>query len=371
MSNKQKVLTIAGTRPELIRLSEIIKKFNIFFNHKLIFTNQNFSKELSSYFIKNFDIKIDYNLKIKNKSPSSSIAEIFTKFEKVLDIEKPDACFVLGDTNSALSAIVAKKKKIPIFHYEAGNRCFDERVPEEVNRKILDHLSDINLTYSNSAKQNLLNEGIALKNVFKIGSPLYEVFNSNKSKIDNSKILNKLELKKFDYFVASIHREENLENANKIHFLFEFLNKIIKKYNKKIIFSTHPRTLKILKKNKIKLDSKIIISKPLDYFDYCKLQRNSIFVFSDSGSISEEAYIMNFKALNLRDTHERHEAMEITSAPMISFLKNTNLKFVENLIRNKKVLNKLEEYEVENVSTIVTNIVSSYIENINTFKYLK
>ena len=368
---KKKIITVAGTRPELIRLSEIIKKLNNYFDHKLVFTNQNYSKELSNYFIKNFQINTDYNLAINNNSSTSAIAEILLKFEKILETEKPDACFVLGDTNSALSMIAAKKKRIPIFHYEAGNRCFDERVPEEVNRKIIDHIADINLTYSNAAKQNLLNEGIPLKNIMTIGSPLYEVFNSNKLKIDNSKILKKLKLKISDYFVASIHREENLDNLNKLKFLLNFLEKVVNKYKKKIIFSTHPRTLKILKKNKIKLNKNIILSKPLDYFDYCNLQINSIMTFSDSGSISEEAYIMNFKALNLRDTHERHEAMEKTIVPMISFYKDTNINYIENIIKSNNNSNDLNEYKVKDVSTKIANIISSYTENINTFKYLK
>jgi len=368
---KIKIVTVLGTRPEIIRLSETIKKLNNYFNHKLVFTNQNYSKELSDFFFNNFKIKFDYNLNIDNKSPIKSISQILLKFDKVLNIEKPDACLILGDTNSALSMIAAKKKNIPIFHYEAGNRCFDERVPEEINRKIIDHIADINLTYSNSAKQNLIDEGLPLKNIFNIGSPLMEVYISNKKKIEKSIILKKFGIKENEYFLVSLHREENLNNIKNFKTIIELLNKIATKYKKKLIFSTHPRTFKVLKSKKIKTHKNIIFSKPLNYFDYCKLQIKSLLTLSDSGSISEEAYIMKFKALNLRETHERHEAMEKTIAPMMNFKLNSNIEIISKLLNEEVHYSYLEEYEQKDISHRVVKIIHSYIDYINTFKYLK
>ncbi len=367
---KPKLITVVGTRPEIIRLSEIIKKFDKFFDHRIVFTNQNYSKELSNFFFNNFNVKIDYHLNTNNNNPIKCIAEIFNKFETILTKEKPSACFVLGDTNSALSMIVAKKKQIPIFHYEAGNRCNDERVPEEINRKIIDHISDVNFTYSEAAKYNLIKEGLQLKYIFNLGSPLCEVYNANKTKIQKSNILKKLKLKKNNYFVASVHREENLENKYNFNHIINFLNEVSNTYKKRIIFSAHPRTLKILKNDKIKISKNIMLSKPFDFFDYCKLQTNSIFTFSDSGSISEESYIMKFRAINLRETHERHEAMEQGIVPMLNFKKNNNV----SLIKNSKDIcefSKLNEYEQLNVSDKISKIILSYISNINTFKYLK
>lgn len=371
MEKKVKLITVVGTRPEIIRLSSIIKKFNQNFNHKLIFTGQNFSKELSSYFFNNFDIKPDIYLKVNNQNPFNAIGEIIIKVDKILDEFKPDCFFVVGDTNSALSSIVAKKKQIPVFHYEAGNRCFDERVPEEVNRMVIDTLSDINLTYSESSKLNLLRENFSLDTVFNVGSPLQEVFQDNLEKIKKNEILNKLKLKEKNYILLSLHREENIENKKNLDQIISSLNYISEKMKKIIIFSTHPRTKKKLKN--YKLNKFIKIHPPFDFFSYNKLQISSLAVISDSGSISEESYILNFPAINLRETHERHEAMEKGVLIMSEFEKNkllTNLKYsINNQTEYKN--HRIKDYDQKNPSLKIIKIILSYINYVNKKTYYK
>jgi UDP-N-acetylglucosamine 2-epimerase len=370
MKKKIKVVTVVGTRPEIIRLSSIIKIFDKCFDHKLIFTGQNFSKELSNFFFKNFKIKPDIFLKINNLNQFKSIGDMIVKIEKVLDQINPDCFFVLGDTNSALTSIVAKKKKIPVFHYEAGNRCFDERVPEETNRRIVDAIADINITYSETSKLNLIKENVQLDRIYKIGSPLFEVFKDNQEQIKKNGILKKLKLKYKDFILLSLHREENVENFNNLTKIINSINFLTKKFKKKIIFSVHPRTESKIKK--FKLNKSIEIYKPFDFFSYNKLQSSSFFVLSDSGSISEESYILNFPALIIREAHERHEAMESGLIIMSDLDEQNLLMNINNTLTNfkdKKI--KIHDYEQDKVSLKIVNIISSYVHYINKKIYFK
>ena len=361
-----KLVTIVGTRPEIIRLSRVISNFNKYFKHYLIHTGQNYDYELNKIFFKDLKIKSpDYFLNISKTSPCSAVGDVIKKTETILKKIKPDAVFVLGDTNSCMALYAAKRLKIPTFHFEAGNRCYDQNVPEEINRVIVDHMSDVNLTYSNIARQNLLREGIKNDLVIKVGSPLYEVFNFYKKKINTSKILNKLKIIKDEYFLVSIHREENTCTTKQILNICNLLSKISKKYNKQVIFPCHPRIRNILQnKNKNK---KIRIIKPLRFTDYVNLQINSFVVLSDSGSISEESSILNFSALNLRDTHERHESMEEGGVMMVGLDKKRILNGIKMISSAKLNLkNKIvKDYKVLNLSDKITKIVASYIPYVN------
>ena len=363
---KFKLLTVVGTRPELIRLSEIIKLFDIKFNHRLVHTNQNYDKNLNDIFFNQLNIrKPDYILKNKYNTAVQFIAKTLDEIEKIIILEKPDVFFILGDTNSCLSALVAKKYKIPIFHYEAGNRCFDQRVPEEINRKVIDHISDINLTYSDYARQNLIKEGIQQDRIIKVGGPLKEVFLSNKIKIDKSQILKKLNLQENNYFLVSYHREENVDDEQKLKKFLFCLNQLSNKYKIKIIISTHPRTEKKLKKIMIKRNKLLKFEKPFGYYDYIKLQQNSLITISDSGSISEEASILNFKAISLRNTMERQEAMETPSVIMSNLEPEYLLRCVEFLIKEKKIRQIYKDYDVNSVSEKISKIILSYTQYIN------
>ena len=354
-----KTITVVGTRPELIRLSMVLKTLNKHIKNVLVHTGQNFDYELNKIFFDEMKIqKADYQINLKNSSPNITISKIFIEIEKIIFKEKPDAFIVLGDTNSCLSAYCAKRFKIPIFHIEAGNRCYDQRVPEEINRKIIDHISDINVTYSEIAKQNLLRENIDPDKVFNLGSPLYEVYNYYKKNILKSNILKKLKLKQNEFFLVSVHREENIENNLNFKNFINFLNFLYKKYKKKIIVSTHPRTMKKVKLLK-NFEKNIVFLKPFSYFDYSKLQINSKLVFSDSGSISEESSIMGFNAINLRSTNERQEAMEYGVVGMSHF----DFDVIENLINleNKKYSKEIvNDYKSKNFSKIFLKILLSY-----------
>ena len=369
MYKKLKIITIAGTRPELIRLSQIIKKFNINFDHKLIYTGQNFSAELSKNFFENFNIKPDINFNINNKNPIEAISQILVETNKIFKIIKPECLFILGDTNSALSCLVAKKMQIPIFHFEAGNRCFDQRVPEEINRKIIDSISDINLTYSENAKMNLIKENFEIDTIFKIGSPLREVFDKNIKKINKSKILRKIKVKKRNYILVSLHREENLDNEVRLNSFVKSLNFIAEKTKLKIVVSLHPRTKERIKLKKFKKN--IQFFKAFDFFDYNFLQKNSLIVLSDSGSISEESYILKFPAINLRDTHERHEAMEKAIVPMVNFDGVQILNTMNYLTKTSNNKSRIDDYEQKDVSERILKIVSSYINYVNRKNYFK
>ena len=314
--NKLKVMTIVGTRPEIIRLSRIISKLDRFCEHTLVHTGQNYDYELNEIFFEDLEIrKPDYYLNSSDANATRTIGKILISVDDILEKVNPEAILVLGDTNSCISLIAAKKRKIPTFHFEAGNRCFDMRVPEEINRKIVDHTADINITYSTIARDYLLAEGLPKDMVIKVGSPMLEVLNFYKKKIESSKILDELGIKKNNYFVASIHREENINSKNFLK-ITEILNNLEKKYNLPIIVSTHPRTRNKIKELNYKFQEKIRFLKPLSYSNYVNLQINSKAVLSDSGTINEESSILNFPALNIREAHERPEAMEEASVMM-------------------------------------------------------
>ncbi len=369
---KIKIVTVVGTRPEIIRLSSIINRFNSsnFIEHSLIHTGQNYDENLNNVFFKDLEIQNpDFYLNAAKESPSSTIGEILIKIDPILDKIKPDAMLVLGDTNSCISVIAAKKKKIPVFHFEAGNRCFDFRVPEETNRKLVDHISDINLTYSTNASNNLSNEGIPSDRIIKIGSPMYEVLSKSLPKIKLSSILKKLNLTKEKYFLISCHREENIDNLTNFNKLIESLNVLAKNYKLPIIFPTHPRTRNLIVERKPKLDKLINLIQPLGFIDYNQLQINSFVVLSDSGTISEESSILNFRALNIRESHERHEAMEQSSVIMTGLDKERILQGIESVknqqITNKRNILEVADYKIPNVSLKMERIILSYISYVN------
>ena len=369
---KIKIVTVVGTRPEIIRLSAVINRLNNsnFIDHKLIHTGQNYDKNLNEIFFQDLEIsKPDFYLDAAKASSSLTIGEILLKIDPVLDKINPDALLILGDTNSCLSAIAAKKKKIPIFHFEAGNRCFDYRVPEESNRRIVDHISDINLTYSSNASQNLLNEGIPADRIIKVGSPMNEIIHKNLSKIQNSNILSKLKLSKEKYFLISCHREENIDSPQNFKKLINSLNKICEVHKMPVIFPVHPRTRKMINTNSPKLNKLIKLIEPLGFIDYNQLQINSFVVLSDSGTISEESSILNFRALNIRETHERHEAMEEASVVMTGLEYNRILQGVE-CVKDQKTgdernIFKALDYKSTNVSLKIERVILSYINYIN------
>ncbi len=365
---KIKLVTVVGTRPEIIRLSRIIDKFDKYFDHVLVNTSQNYDRELNEIFFKDLKIrKPDYNLGLVKKNSIEFIGKSLIEINKILTKEKPDAFFILGDTNSTLTAIAAKKKKIPIFHMEAGNRCFDLRVPEEMNRKIVDHLSDVNLTYSKIARQYLIKEGLHPEKIIHIGSPLPEVFNYFSKQISQSKILKKLKIKKNQYFLASIHREENIEDKENFKNIFDFFNLITEKYNKPIIISTHPRTMSKIQ-NKKKLSKKIIFLKPMNFSDYNCLQVNSYAVLSDSGTITEETSILNLASINIREAQERPEGMEQSTVIMSGTKIFNLLNSLEVTIKQKNMnikFNKIDDYKSSNVSEKIPRIILSYIDQIN------
>lgn len=366
---KLKVMTVVGTRPEIIRLSAVINKLDKSeaIEHILVHTGQNYDYELNEVFFEDFKLKKpDYFLNSAVGTAIETIGNILINIEKVIDKEKPDAFLILGDTNSCLTAIAAKRRHIPIFHMEAGNRCFDQRVPEETNRKIVDHIADINLTYSDIAREYLLREGLLPDRVIKTGSPMYEVIKSKLDDINNSNVLNKLNLEKNKYFVVSAHREENINSERNFLNLVESLNAIADKYNFPVIVSTHPRTRKMIEEKGIKFNPLINLLKPLGFNDYVKLQIESKTVLSDSGTISEESSILKFKALNLREAHERPEAMEEASVIMIGLKKERILQGLEILeTQEKNTLREVYDYSMPNVSDKVLRIILSYTDYVN------
>jgi UDP-N-acetylglucosamine 2-epimerase (non-hydrolysing) len=368
---KLKVLTVVGTRPEIIRLSEVIKKLDATesIEHILVHTGQNYDYELNEVFFRDLGLrKPDHFLNAAGGNATTTIGQIIINIDPVLENEKPDAFLVLGDTNSCLCAIPAKKRHIPIFHMEAGNRCFDQRVPEETNRKIVDHISDINLTYSDIAREYLLREGLPADRVIKTGSPMFEVLNANMQQIDKSDVLSKLSLEKEKYFVVSAHREENINSVN-FEKLVATLNLIADKYKLPIIVSTHPRTRNKINEKGIQFNPLIQLMKPLGFHDYNHLQKNALAVLSDSGTISEESSIMNFPAVNIRDAHERPEAMEEASVMMVGM--NTErilqaLALLENQKRGtQRTLRQVSDYSMPNVSDKVVRIILSYTDYVN------
>lgn len=372
---KVNITTIVGTRPEIIRLSSIIKKIESTssINHTLIHTGQNYDFELNEIFFRDLGLrKPDHFLDVSKKSALASIGEMLIKIEQIFSSSFHDAILILGDTNSCLVAIAAKKYKIPVFHMEAGNRCFDQRVPEETNRKIVDTISDINLTYSDISREYLVQEGFPPERVIKTGSPMAEVLHQNLEKINDSDILDRLNLEEKDYFLVSVHREENVESNNFVKFL-ETLNALADLYKRRIIVSTHPRTRKKIDSlDDIKINNYISFLKPLGFFDYNKLQLNSKCVLSDSGTISEESSILKFPALNLREAHERPEAMEQSSVMMVGMNKERILQGIEIIKKQKNSdLNPVADYMDLNVSEKIIRIILSYIDYVNKRVYMK
>jgi UDP-N-acetylglucosamine 2-epimerase len=371
-----KVITIVGTRPEIIKLSCVISQMDKYMTNILVHTGQNFDYELNEIFFTELEIrKPDYFLDAVGENLATTIANILIKIDAVLDKEQPDAILILGDTNSCLSAIIAKRKKIPIFHMEAGNRCFDQRVPEEINRKIVDHLSDINLTYTEHARRYLIQEGLRPEMIIKTGSPMKEVLIKHADNINNSKILEKLNLQENNYFIVSMHREENIDNEVNFNKLLETLTEIAKYFNKPVIVSTHPRTRKKLEqKNKI-LDSRIIFMKPLGFLDYIKLQKSAFCVISDSGTITEESSILQFPAVTIRQVHERPEGMDEGALIMCGLeYKNVinSIKIVVDQLKTASILfNTVNDYEQINVSHKVVRIIQSYTDYVNRFVWRK
>ena len=370
--NKIKIVTVVGTRPEIIRLSSIINRLNKSksIDHFLIHTGQNYDHNLNDIFFKDLDIlKPNYYLDAAKETSTKTIGEILIKIDPILDEIDPDAILVLGDTNSCLSVISAKKKKIPIFHLEAGNRCFDMRVPEETNRRIVDHISDINLTYSSIAREHLINEGIKSDRIINVGSPMFEVIQKHKLKIERSKIIDKLKINKNKYILVSCHREENIDNDKNFESLTETLNCLADNYKLDIIFSAHPRTRKKFELKKPKLNKLVRLIEPLGFIDYNNLQINSYVVLSDSGTISEESSILNFKAVNIRESHERPEAMEEASVILSGLNYNRIIQSIESIKDQKEASQRnillVKEYNVPNLSIKIERIIMSYINYIN------
>ncbi|WP_434285735.1 non-hydrolyzing UDP-N-acetylglucosamine 2-epimerase [Aliarcobacter cryaerophilus] len=366
---KLKVMTIVGTRPEIIRLSAVIAKLeeSTAIEHILVHTGQNYDYELNEVFFNDFNLKKpDYFLNAAGCGASETIGKIIISIDLVFEKENPEAVLILGDTNSCLCAIPAKKRKIPIFHMEAGNRCFDQRVPEETNRKIVDHTADINLTYSDIAREYLLREGLPADRIIKTGSPMFEVINRKLDDINSSKILDELKLNKGEYFVVSAHREENISSDKNFLDLVDTLNTIADIYKLPIIVSTHPRTRNKINELNIEFNSFIQLMKPLGFNDYVKLQKDAKAVLSDSGTISEESSILGFPALNIREAHERPEAMEEASVMMVGLEKTRILQGLEVLVtQDEKTLRKVLDYSMPNVSEKVLRIILSYTDYVN------
>lgn len=363
-----KVMTVVGTRPEIIRLSAVIKRLenSKAIKHILVHTGQNYDFELNKIFFDDLKLKApDYYLDAAGNSPVETIGNILIKMDKVLTNEMPDAFLVLGDTNSCLAAIAAKKKRIPIFHMEAGNRCFDERVPEESNRKLVDHIADINLPYSDIAREYLIQEGYPIERIIKTGSPMYEVLTQNKEGILNSTVLDELKIEKDKYFLFSAHREENINEEQNFCDLIDSINGIASLYNYPVIISTHPRTEKKIKEMSISFHPLVRSMKPFGYFDYIKLQQNAKAVLSDSGTISEETSILGLKSLNIRQSHERPEAMEECSVIMTGLKKDRIIQGLKVLEENSNRTMQVKDYIVPNVSEKVLGIIISYRDYIN------
>src|SRR5665647_3420713 len=367
-----KVMTVVGTRPEIIRLSRVIAALDASpaIEHILVHTGQNYDYELNQIFFDDLGIrKPDFFLDAAGVTAAETIGQMLIKMDPLLENEKPDAFLVLGDTNSCLCAIPAKKRHIPIFHMEAGNRCFDQRVPEETNRKIVDHISDINLTYSDIAREYLLREGLSADRIIKTGSPMFEVLTYYLPAIESSDVLKRLGLEEGKYFVVSAHREENINSEKNFTGLMESLNLIAEKYQFPIIVSTHPRTRNKIEEKKIQMRPEVQFLKPLGFNDYNALQKHSYAVLSDSGTISEESSILNFRALNIRDAHERPEAMEEASVMMVGLRPDRILQGLIQLQEQKRGTQRnfrpVSDYSMPNVSEKMVRIILSYTDYIN------
>lgn len=366
---KLKVMTVVGTRPEIIRLACVLQKLDASpaIEHTLVHTGQNYDYELNEVFFEDLGLrKPDYFLNAAGGNAISTAGQILINIDPVLEEVRPDAFLVLGDTNSCLCAIAAKKRHIPIFHMEAGNRCFDQRVPEESNRKIVDHTADINLTYSDIAREYLLAEGLRPDRIIKTGSPMYEVLHTYLPKVERSQILETLKLRPANYFVVSAHREENIADERHFYGLVEALNTVARTYDMPLIVSTHPRTRKMIEKKGVKFDPRIVLSKPMGLSDYLALQIHAKAVLSDSGTISEESSILNFPALNLREAHERPEAMEEASVMMVGLNPERIMQALAQLELQQRGAERnfrpVADYSMPNVSDKVVRIILSYTD---------
>ncbi|MEZ9859223.1 non-hydrolyzing UDP-N-acetylglucosamine 2-epimerase [Vibrio splendidus] len=364
---KLKVMSVVGTRPEIIRLSRVLAKLDEHCDHVLVHTGQNYDFELNEVFFNDLGVrKPDYFLNAAGKNAAETIGQVIIKVDQALEEILPDAMLVLGDTNSCLSAIPAKRRKVPIFHMEAGNRCFDQRVPEETNRRIVDHTADINLTYSSIARDYLLTEGLPADRVIKTGSPMFEVLNHYMPQIDGSDVLSRLELEQGQFFVVSAHREENVDSPKQLAKLAETLNTVAEHYDMPVIVSTHPRTRNRIEAQGIKFHQNIQLLKPLGFHDYNHLQKNAKVVLSDSGTINEESSIMNFPALNLREAHERPEGMEEASVMMVGLGVNRVMQALQVLDTqpsgNERLLRPVYDYSMPNVSDKMVRIIHSYTD---------
>ncbi|CAK2924697.1 UDP-N-acetylglucosamine 2-epimerase (non-hydrolysing) [Vibrio crassostreae] len=364
---KLKVMSVVGTRPEIIRLSRVLTKLDEHCDHLVVHTGQNYDFELNEVFFNDLGVrKPDYFLNAAGKNAAETIGQVIINVDQVLEEIQPDAMLVLGDTNSCLSAIPAKRRKVPIFHMEAGNRCFDQRVPEETNRRIVDHTADINLTYSSIARDYLLAEGLPADRVIKTGSPMFEVLNYYMPQIDASDVLSRLGLQQGQFFVVSAHREENVDSPKQLAKLAETLNTVAEHYGLPVIVSTHPRTRNRIEAQGIEFHKNIQLLKPLGFHDYNHLQKNSKVVLSDSGTINEESSIMNFPALNLREAHERPEGMEEASVMMVGLHAERvmqGLKVLDSQPRGEdRLLRPVYDYTMPNVSDKVVRIMHSYTD---------
>lgn len=375
---KLKVMTVVGTRPEIIRLARVLTALDNSdaVEHIIVHTGQNYDYELNQIFFEDLGLrKPDYFLEAAGKTATETVGNILIKIDPLLEELQPEAFLVLGDTNSCLCAIPAKKRQIPIFHMEAGNRCFDQRVPEETNRKIVDHTSDINLTYSDIAREYLLREGLPADRIIKTGSPMFEVLNHYLPEIEKSDVLSRLNLEEGKYFVVSSHREENINSEKNFKGLIESLNAIAEKFGYPIIVSTHPRTRNMIDKMKVVVRPEIQFLKPLGFHDYNALQMRSYAVLSDSGTISEESSILNFRALNIRDAHERPEAMEEASVMMVGLSPERIMQGLTQLqqqkIGSERNYRRVSDYSMPNVSEKVVRIILSYTDYVNRIVWSK
>ncbi|HCC5835532.1 non-hydrolyzing UDP-N-acetylglucosamine 2-epimerase [Citrobacter farmeri] len=364
---KMHVMTVVGTRPEIIRLSRVMAKIDDCYEHTIVHTGQNYDYELNQIFFDDLGVrKPDHFLNAAGKNAAETIGQIIIKIDEVLEATKPDALLVLGDTNSCLAAIPAKRRKIPIFHMEAGNRCFDMRVPEEINRRIVDHTADINLTYSDIAREYLLAEGLPADRIIKTGSPMFEVLTHYADGIEHSNVLERLHLKSGEYFVVSAHREENIDSDKNLMNLVDALNKVAETYQLPVIVSTHPRTQKRIDAKGVVFNSYVQLLKPLGFKDYVKLQKEARAVLSDSGTITEESSILNFPAINIREAHERPEGMEEGTVMMTGVDPERILQaldMIKDQPRNEnRLLRRVNDYSMPNVSDKVARIILSYTD---------
>ena len=367
---KMKVMTVVGTRPEIIRLSRVLAALDRYFDHVLVHTGQNYDFELNEVFFQDLEIRRpDHFLEAAGANAAETIGNTIIRLDPILERERPEALLVLGDTNSCLAVIPAKRRQIPIFHMEAGNRCFDQRVPEETNRKIVDHTADINLTYSDIAREYLLREGLPPDRVIKTGSPMCEVLHYYAAKINASDVLGRLGLSPLDYFVVSAHREENIESDRNFNKLVVILNGLAERYGRRVIVSTHPRTRNRVEKSGATFHAGVELMKPLGFCDYVWLQQNAAAVLSDSGTINEESSILNFPALNLREAHERPEGMEEAAVMMTGLEWDRVLQGLEILKEQprgeKRLLRQVGDYNMPNVSEKVARIIMSYTDYVN------